>query len=181
MNFTANKHYYIYNFGIDFNTIFFSQRNKEYFTKKIYEYIKPYAKVISIKLADNQFHILIKTKKDYSGKMLNHNIGIMLRSYTRAVNKERNRIGSLFCRHTKAFSKISDIPKRLREYVKPFIIFLSRGKLVNFSKSINNFFDFMKTDIKYIGDSPLSFKNLFKHPLKSLKLYNEKKPQYNST
>ena len=86
MNFVADKHYYLHNIGIDYQNIFFSQEHMNYFRKKIKHYISPYASIISIKLADNQFHILIKTKKDYAGTALNHNIGIMLRSYTRAVS-----------------------------------------------------------------------------------------------
>jgi putative transposase len=37
-----------------------------------------------------------------TGQTLNESIGIMLRSYTRAINKQENRTGSLFKEHTKA-------------------------------------------------------------------------------
>jgi len=169
MKFTANKNYYLHNFGIDYQDIFFSERNKKYFLMKIKHYISPYAKVIAVKLANNQFHIFIKTKKDYYGLALNHNIGIMLRSYTRAINKERARIGSLFCRPTKAFKNISDIPKHLRNYIKPFIQFLDKGKLVDFNKTISNFFTFIrnptsKNGIRLLKRSKLIFANIYKHP-----------------
>jgi len=165
MKFEANKYYYIHNFGIDYQNIFFSERNKTYFTKKIHKYIEPYAQIMSISLGDNQFHILIKTKENYTGNILNHNIGIMLRSYTRAINKERFRFGSLFCRHTKAFSKLSDIPKRLRNFVNPFIKYFKKGQLTNFPKTIFSFMDFINAKASKIHDLPFTFENIFKHPL----------------
>ena len=170
MKFEANKHYYIHNFGIDYQDIFFSERNKAYFTTKIYKYIEPYAKVFSIQLADNQFHILIKTNENYEGNFLNHNIGIMLRSYTRAINKEKQRFGSLFCRHTKAFAKLSDIPKRLRDFVAPFVQYFKHGMLINFSKTINTFFNFIKTEKDTYLDFPISYLKIFDHPADRQKL-----------
>ncbi len=164
MKFEANKHYYIHNFGIDYQSIFFSERNKKYFRSKISEYITPYAKVISIKLADNQFHILIKTKKEYTGNLLNYNIGILLRSYTRGINKERNRFGSLFCRHTKAFGKLSDIPKRLRNFITPFTKYFKLGKLINFKKTVNTFFNFLKLEKDQYLDFQISYSEIFNHP-----------------
>jgi len=169
MKFVANKHFYIHNFGIDYQDIFFSQRNKDYFIKKIYKFITPYAKVISIQLANNQFHILIKTNKEYKGNALNHNIGIMLRSYTRAINKERYRIGSLFCRHTKAFQNLSDIPKRLREFIEPFKQYLKKGQLVNFKKTINHFFKFIRSEKDVYFEFKLSYHKIFNHPFAEAK------------
>ncbi len=171
MNFQANKHYYIHNKGINFQQIFFSNEHRMYFKKKIKTFISPYAKIISIKLADNQFHILIKTKKDYQGQFLNHNIGIMLRSYTRAINKQRLRFGSLFTSRTKAFEKLSDIPKRLRGFIKPFVTHFSKGNMVNFEKTITSFLSFLQRDlrigmiIKFKSDN-LDYQKIFDHPFK---------------
>jgi len=169
MKFSANKHYYIHNTGNDYQDIFFSKRNKDYFVRKIHKYITPYAKVLSIQLANNQFNILIKTKENYSGTLLNHNIGIMLRSYTRAINKEQFRVGSLFRRHTKAFSKLSDIPKRLREFIAPFTKYFKEGQLVNFPKTIKAFINFLKTEKNTFLDFPIAYQDIFQHPFYNLK------------
>ncbi len=174
MDFKAEKFYYIHNFGIDFQKIFFSEEHKTYFTKKIYKYIAPYADIISFKLADNQFHILIKTKEDYEGQLLNFNIGVMLRSYTRAINKQRKRVGSLFCSGTKAFSRISDIPNRLRTFITPFLHYFKEGYKVNFGKSIQQFINFLTKDKALKTTSTftkykLSFEEIFDHPLKKEK------------
>ncbi len=174
MKFSANKFYYLHNFGIDYQTIFFSQRNKTYFLEKISKYIKPYAKVIEVKLAENQFHILIKTNENYNGQDLNKNIGIMLRSYTRAINKQENRIGSLFCQGTKAFARISEIPSKLRDFIAPFISLINKGMSVNFGETVKLFIkalkDYTKINIeqKTFTKHNFSFKEVFNHPLSKL-------------
>ncbi len=88
----------------------------------------------------------------------------MLRSYTRAINKEKQRFGSLFCRHTKAFGKLSDIPKRLRNFITPFIQHFKRGRLINFSKTMKTFFMFIKTKKDKYLDSHITFTQIFDHP-----------------
>jgi putative transposase len=50
----------------------------------------------------NHFHFLLTTLKQLKPQALNQSIGITLRSYTRAINKRFDRIGSLFQQKTKA-------------------------------------------------------------------------------
>ena len=81
--------------------------------------VLPYTEILAYCLMPNHFHWLVVTKesacewldfgqKDQRATMfqprqrLNHQINILLRSYTRAVNKQENRSGSLFRQHTKA-------------------------------------------------------------------------------
>ncbi len=176
MKFTANKFYYLHNFGINYQKIFFLEKNKTYFKEKIKKYIQPYAKVVEVKLAENQFHILIKTNEDYEGKDLNNNIGIMLRSYTRAINKQENRIGSLFVQGTKAFSRISEIPSKLRDFIAPFIAHIKKGMTINFGKTVEVFLNFLndkkkrKLEQDIFTKYKLNFSDIFKHPLESLKI-----------
>jgi hypothetical protein len=49
----------------------------------------------------SHFHFLIKIKSE-DQKLIRRAIGDTLSGYSRAVNKERNRIGSLFQQHTKS-------------------------------------------------------------------------------
>ena len=88
----------------------------------------------------------------------------MLRSYTRAINKERFRVGSLFCRNTKAFGKLSDIPKRLRDFIKPFTEYFKAGKLVNFPKTIQFFLSFLKSKKIDYQDFLIDYSEIFNHP-----------------
>jgi len=119
MNFEANHAYHIYNQGNNRQKIFFSRENYLFFLKKIHEHILPFADVLAWCLMPNHFHLMIyvnKVKIESEALSeaftrsegltchgtLNDSIGVLLRSYTRAVNKERNRSGSLFRRKTKA-------------------------------------------------------------------------------
>jgi putative transposase len=110
--------YHIYNQGNNHRKIFFSQENYLFFLEKIKTYITPYADILAWCLMPNHFHLMILVKKnelspDKSDTMtrshritkirtLNNSIAIMLRSYTRAINKKNNLSGSLFRPHTKA-------------------------------------------------------------------------------
>jgi putative transposase len=124
MYFEKNTIYHIYNQGNNRQTIFFKPDNYTYFLKKIREYVLPYGDILCYCLMPNHFHILLYLqeteinidKSDVSdgvtrsqpvttiGKKrnLNHSIAIMLRSYTRAINKQENSSGSLFREETKA-------------------------------------------------------------------------------
>jgi putative transposase len=76
--------------------------------------VLPYADILAWCLMPNHFHLMVyvrDTKKhilnnsESKGKKirsLNDSIGILLRSYSRAINKQENRSGSLFRSGTKA-------------------------------------------------------------------------------
>ncbi|MFB6319996.1 transposase [Saccharicrinis sp. FJH54] len=82
-----------------------------FFLQKIKEYILPFSDIIAWCLMPNHFHLMIyvnKAKLDFINqninrtRTLNQSIAIMLRSYTRAINLQENRTGSLFRERTKA-------------------------------------------------------------------------------
>ena len=116
--------YHIYNQGNNHRKIFFNRENYLFFLKKIKTYITPYADVLAWCLMPNHFHLMIfvreielrvpdgggatlsrtptKIVKPTKATNFNHSIGIMLSSYTRAINKQNNTSGSLFRDKTKA-------------------------------------------------------------------------------
>ena len=111
--------YHIYNQGNNKRKIFFLQRNYLFFIKKIRTYILPYADILAWCLMPNHFHIMIYVKQEYieikkstiqnfpqsktlKKRTINDAIGILLRTYTRAINKQENMTGSLFRKETKA-------------------------------------------------------------------------------
>ncbi len=49
----------------------------------------------------NHFHFLVYTKDDLVPGKFSNDLKIMLRSYTRAINNQENRVGSLFQQNTK--------------------------------------------------------------------------------
>jgi len=111
-----NHIYHIYNRGNNSQTIFFNRENYLFFLKKLNLYITPFADILAWCLMPNHFHLMVYINKvaiELSGqvtsshqltreRMLNESTSILLRSYTRAINKQENRTGSLFQHRTKA-------------------------------------------------------------------------------
>lgn len=129
MNFENGHIYHIYNQGNNRQKIFFNHGNYLYFLKKVGTYILPYGDIIAWCLMPNHFHLMVlvnrlltyseSDSKSGSGllntegsaqsetlgiktRSINQSIGIMLRSYTNAINKQENRTGALFRKQTKA-------------------------------------------------------------------------------
>jgi putative transposase len=102
MIFEKGNVYHIYNQGNNKSVIFFKKENYHYFINKIKAHICPFADVIAWCLMPTHFHLMIAVHKTDPLQSLNHSIGTMLRSYTRAINIQEKRTGSLFRENTKA-------------------------------------------------------------------------------
>ena len=99
--------YHIYNQGNNRKKIFFSKQNYTFFLEKINEYLFPYCDILAWCLMPNHFHVLVFIKSEIltineKENTINSSIGIILRSYTRAINIQNNWTGSLFRQKTKA-------------------------------------------------------------------------------
>ena len=119
MNLEKGYLYHIYNQGNNQRQIFFNRDNYIYFLKKIKTYITPYADILAWCLMPNHFHLMVLVNEEdlllneidtmtsshrinNKTRSINNSIAIMLRSYTRAINKQKGTSGSLFKAHTKA-------------------------------------------------------------------------------
>ena len=121
MQFEKGHIYHIYNQGNNRQMIFFERENYLFFLQKIRIYILPYADILSWCLMPNHFHLMVLVNYedlplDTEGfaqsealddinsrrRTFNSSIGIMLRSYTNAINKQQQRTGALFRKKTKA-------------------------------------------------------------------------------
>jgi putative transposase len=114
MHFEKGYIYHIYNQGNNRQKIFFYNDNYYYFLEKVKKYILPYADIFAWCLMPNHFHLMVmineisiiikKNGKEENLKeqTLNDSIGILLRSYTRAINIQNDYNGSLFSNGTKA-------------------------------------------------------------------------------
>ena len=104
MYFEPDQFYHIYNRGNNQSKIYFEDENYIFFLSKIRAYLLDYVKVLAYCLMPNHFHILIYTYPDMNCKpsTLNQKIGTLLSSYTQAINRKHNRIGSLFQASTKS-------------------------------------------------------------------------------
>jgi putative transposase len=132
MDIQANKLYHIYNQGNNRQKIFFTPGNYLFFLTKIRLHILPYSDILAWCLMPNHFHLMVyvhtlailaneqdglNNSAEKAGN-LNDSVGIMLHSYTRAINKQENRTGSLFKPHTKA-ECVSEIGPVLPSFCEP--------------------------------------------------------------
>ena len=129
MKFTANHIYHIFNRGNNSQTVFFSNDNYLFFLAKVKKYLLPHADILAWCLMPNHFHLMVyvnypevevddiaqvtgskqiaseqvNSSHQFTKKRsLNDAVSIILRSYTRAIQKQNNITGSLFQHRTKA-------------------------------------------------------------------------------
>lgn len=112
MQFEEGHIYHIYNQGNNRQKIFFDRENYHFFLKKMQDHLLPHCNILAYCLMPNHFHWMVEVTsqgvtlshplRSNSTNNLNNSIGILLRSYTRAINKRYNQSGSLFRDGTKA-------------------------------------------------------------------------------
>lgn len=102
--------YHLYNRGNNQQKIFFNRDNYLFFLKKAKKHLYPHCDILAYCLMPNHFHFLISANaesektKSHGVKLVNvfsENLRIMLSSYTRAINKQEERSGSLFQQNSK--------------------------------------------------------------------------------
>ena len=114
MQFEASLMYHIYNQGNNKQPVFFKPENYLFFIRKMRTFMLPYVDFLCYCLMPNHFHFLVMVTKvaqplpNGKERSLNESIAIMLRSYSRAINKQEGRSGALFREETKAKNGIID-------------------------------------------------------------------------
>ena len=93
--------YHIYNRGNNSRIIFYEKRNYSYFLEKVKRHFIPHLGILAYCLMPNHFHFLVYTRKGMKKVDFSNDLKVMLRSYTRAINKQEGFTGSLFQQHTK--------------------------------------------------------------------------------
>jgi len=114
--------YHVYNQSINYELLFRSDNNYRYFLEKCKTHLLPHADILCYCLMPDHFHFLLKPTElgcqlSRSGRFLkdgetgpdlryqqnlSNAIRVILSSYTRAINCEHKRRGSLFKAKTKA-------------------------------------------------------------------------------
>lgn len=103
--------YHIFNRGNNDERIFFAERNYGYFLQKVQKYLSPVCDILCYCLMPNHFHLMIYTneksvsiKEISTGLPMNqvgYGLKMLLSSYTKAINKQEKRRGSLFKQNTR--------------------------------------------------------------------------------
>lgn len=123
MEFYPGEVYHIYNRGNIHQKIFYERKNYLFFLRKMEGHLKPYCHILAWCLMPNHFHWLVRIKEaEELGLLtasdegpvleLNKSIGVMLRSYTRAMNVTYKSKGSLFQQKTNSKNVNPSITQR---------------------------------------------------------------------
>jgi putative transposase len=89
----SDTYYHLYNRGNNKDLIFFENENYIYFLNQFKKHVLPFCKVYSYCLMPNHFHFFIRINEDTQFERGIKNFFI---SYSKAINKKYNRVGSLF-------------------------------------------------------------------------------------
>ncbi len=88
------QYYHVYNRGVSDTPIFFQQRNWYFFLRRWRKYCLPeYADTIAYCLMPTHYHFLLYIKIENFGKKV---MQPFLVSYTKSINNQQGRYGSLF-------------------------------------------------------------------------------------
>ena len=101
MELHPNEYYHIYNRSNNSEVAFKSRKNYSLFLKKFKQYFEADLDTIAYCLMPTHFDFLVYVKTE-TQERVNKNIGVLLSSYTKAINLNYSRHGSLFQHHTKA-------------------------------------------------------------------------------
>jgi putative transposase len=89
-----DQYYHIYNRGVNRGEIFFVPENWRFFLVRLRKYFTPeHADIITYCLLPNHYHLLIHAKSEFVSAKIMQPFGT---SYTKAINKQQQRVGALF-------------------------------------------------------------------------------------
>ncbi|MDN3579846.1 transposase [Mucilaginibacter flavus] len=93
MKINSNTCYHLYNRGNNKDLIFFDDKNYGYFLNQFKKHVLPFCEVFAYCLMPNHFHFFIRvTNKD----LFERGLKDFFISFSKAINKKYNRVGSLF-------------------------------------------------------------------------------------
>ncbi len=172
MRFLKNEYYHVYNRGNNQQRIFFSNGNYLFFLKKIEVQLLPYSDIIAYCLMPNHFHFLLRANEEglkkrsaYGGKPMQelaYRVGILLSSYSQAINIQNKTTGSLFQQRTKA-KVLHELTDGIREsYFEYCFHYIHQNPAV--ARLVKNVADWPYSSYPYYieqGDDSLCDKKIF--------------------
>ncbi|WP_183574532.1 transposase [Mucilaginibacter sp. X5P1] len=93
MKINPNTYYHLYNRGNNKDIIFFENDNYVFFLNQFKKHVLPFCEVYAYCLMPNHFHFFLRVNDKESFEKGIKNFFI---SYSKAINKKHNRVGSLF-------------------------------------------------------------------------------------
>ena len=89
----TDEYYHLYNRGNNREPIFYDRENYLFFLRRIWKYLLPSVKVVAYCLMPTHYHLLVLVQEADAVSRAMQRFSI---SYTKAMNKRFNRVGSLF-------------------------------------------------------------------------------------
>ncbi|MCB0736031.1 MAG: transposase [Bacteroidetes bacterium] len=130
--FESGKFYHVYNRANGSEKLFFQEKNYTYFISQLRKYLYRKVEFHAYCLIPNHFHLLIRCKeiKDYNE--LSDQFKKLFSAYSRAINNQENRMGSLFMKPFKR--KLIDTESYYSEVIR-YIHHnpIKHGLMTNFS------------------------------------------------
>jgi putative transposase len=105
MKFVLNNFYHVFNSGNNSQVIFPQQKNYPFFVSKLKSIVGEHCHIVAYCLMPNHFHLMLYLDELSTGltlksrpllQVLEQKLGTLQSSYTRAINVQENRTGSLF-------------------------------------------------------------------------------------
>jgi putative transposase len=101
----SDTYYHLYNRGNNKDLIFFENDNYIFFLNQFKKHVLPFCEVYSYCLMPNHFHFFVRVNDEI---LFEKGIKNFFISYSKAINKKYNRVGSLFQGRYKASEISSD-------------------------------------------------------------------------
>ena len=159
-----NKVYHLFSHAVHNNDLYYSPENYAFFLRRWQHFSKGYFETYAFCLMPNHFHFCLKTlpqpQLDASSKLASSSdvdkiyskiINNFLSSYAQALNKHRQREGTLFR------GRFKRLPIADREYFRDVICYIHHNPIHHFG--VDNY-----------SDWSFSSYNFFQHELKELSL-----------
>jgi REP element-mobilizing transposase RayT len=105
MKFVTDNFYHVFNRGNNRQVIFPQKRNYTFFLSKLKSIVGDYCHIVAYCLMPNHFHMMLYLDEASTGlgikskpllQVLEQKLGTLQSSYTRAINNQENKTGSLF-------------------------------------------------------------------------------------
>ena len=101
MQLHTRGYFHIYNRSNGGEIVFREEENYLYFLRLYRRHLTSHFTTVAYCLMPTHFHLLVRVKSEALGEAQKA-VGVMLSSYTKAINKRHARHGSLFQHHTRA-------------------------------------------------------------------------------
>ena len=105
MKINSDTYYHIYNRGNNKQPVFFENDNYIFFLNQFKKHVSPFCEVYAYCLMPNHFHFFLRIDDK---EMFEKGVKNFFISYSKAINKKHNRVGSLFQGRYKASEITTD-------------------------------------------------------------------------